>query len=328
MRIIANLEVELTEKGLEGSLSGGGLLTGEGDGVCDGSPREGGRRDGDPFPCLKDITVYPYRVLVARDTGEATIVYAPRRSQASSWEVFVLRRGEMVSTDGEVLQNRSFIAENERKLLNLERANRRAVTNLRRYCVKNRLLKMLTLTYVIAEFDRAVVKDDMNALFVRWRNLKGGKRFPYVYVIELHPGALQADGSRGPSHGLHVHVAVPLHYIDKHWLQDTWGHGIVHYKDPKKLREGDNRVRSGQLAYYLAKYISKGLELEHEHSKHRYEVAQGFSVEIERMSFRTLDLAKSWLRWYKGERFEEVWSYRDNVGWEGPPVWVYRSLGK
>jgi hypothetical protein len=125
-----------------------------------------------------------------------------------------------------------------------------------------------------------------------------------------------------------VHIAVPLHYVDKHWLQETWGHGIVHFKDPKKLRDGTRRQRSSLLARYLAKYIAKDLEIDHEIGKHRYEVAQGFDVEIERRTFATLAEANEWLHQYRGENFEEVWSYRDDVDWEGPPVWVFRSPGK
>lgn len=278
------------------------------------------------FPCQKDITVGPYRVLVAKDTGEATIVYAPGRSSESSWVSFDDGIDYLVDGDGAILQKRSTVAENDRKLKNLDRANRRAVAKLRRYCIKNRLLKMLTLTYADAQWDRATVKDDLNALFIRWRSLKGGKTFPYVYVLEVHPGALQTDGSRGPSHGLHVHVAVPLHYVDKHWLQQTWGHGIVHFKDPKLLRDGTKRQRSSRLAHYLAKYIAKDLEIDHEMGMHRYEVAQGFEVEIERQSFATLEEAVEWLRSYKGEDFKETWSYREDVDWEAPPVWLFRSL--
>jgi len=209
------------------------------------------------LPCQKDITVGPFRVLVAVDTGEATIVYAPGRSSESSWVSLDDGIDYLVDGDGAILQKRSSVEEYERKLLNLDRANRRAVAKLRRYCVKNRLLKMLTLTYTDAHWNRATVKDDVNALFIRWRCLKGGKTFPYVYVLEVHPGARQPDGLRGPSHGLHVHIAVPLHYVDKHWLQETWGHGIVHFKDPKKLRDGTRRQRSSLLARYLAKYIAK-----------------------------------------------------------------------
>jgi len=283
--------------------------------------------DNDPFPCQKDITVGPYRVLVAKDTGEATIVYAPARSRGSSWVSLEEGIDYLVDSVGSILEKRSSVQEYERKLKNLERANRRAVAKLRRYCVKNRLLKMLTFTYAEAQWDRDQVKIDLNALFIRWRFLKGGKRFPYAYVLELHPGAIQPDGSRAPSHGLHVHIAVPLHYVDKNWLQETWGHGIVHFKDPKKLRDGSSRQRSSKLASYLAKYIAKDLEIDHELGKHRYEVAQGFDVEIERATFFTLDGATKWLLGYQGEQFTEVWSYREDADWEGPPVWVFRSIG-
>jgi hypothetical protein len=176
----------------------------------------------------------------------------------------------------------------------------------------------LTLTYAEATWDRAAVKRDMNALFVRWRRLKGGKAFPYAYVLELHPSG----------HGLHVHVAVPLHYVDKHWLQETWGHGIVHYRDPKPLRQRNSRERSRRLSGYLAKYVSKDLSSDHVAYEQRYSVAQHFNVEMERRSFKTLVEAKAWILLYRGEHFDEVWSYADDDNWDGPPVWVFRSPGK
>jgi len=176
---------------------------------------------------------------------------------------------------------------------------------------------MLTLTYADEMWSRAAVKRDMNSLFVRWRHLKGSASFPYAYVLELHPSG----------HGLHAHVAVPLRYVDKHWLQETWGHGIVHYRDPKPLRERSSRERSRRLSGYLAKYISKDLAGDRVAFEQRYSVAQGFAVEIERRSFGMLTDARDWLTVYRGENFREVWSYRDDVDWDGPPVWVYRSPG-
>jgi hypothetical protein len=230
------------------------------------------------------------------------------------WESFV-------DETGEVVVKRPTIPEYERAIRNLERSNIRAVGELRRYCVKNALLKMLTLTFAEPHWDREEVKALVNDLFVRWRALKGGKKFPYAYVLELHPGTTEK-----PSHGLHVHVAVPLRYVDKHWLQETWGHGIVHYRDPKPLRAGNERDRARTLAFYLSKYISKDIFGEHEHGEHRYEVAQGFGVEKKSGRFSTLAEAKYWLQFFESEEFREVWASSEKSDWVGPPVWVFRSL--
>ncbi|HEY5111468.1 MAG TPA: hypothetical protein VII67_03960 [Acidimicrobiales bacterium] len=298
--------------------NGGVLLWhGEGDVGRGEGPREGVRRDGSPFPCQSDITVGPYKVSVAIDTGEATIVYNPSSSQANSWVSFGDGWDGLVSDDGEVITKRPSLTDEERASKNLERANKRAIVALRRYCVRNELQKMLTLTYADEMWDRTIVKSDMNALFVRWRQLKDSVAFPYAYVLELHPSG----------HGLHVHVAVPLRYIDKHWLQETWGHGIVHYRDPKRLRERDSRERSRRLSGYLAKYVSKDLSSDHISGEQRYSIAQGFNVEVKRRSFETLFEANEWLWHFIGESFHQVWSYLDSDVWDGPPVWVFRSPG-
>lgn len=283
-----------------------------------GAPREGGRRDDGPFPCQSDITVGPFRASVAIGTGEATIVYAPPRSTEGSWVSDEGKWEYLVDSHGEVLTKRPKLSDLERESKNLERASKRAHVALRRYCVANQLLKMLTLTYAQTVLEHKVVKDDVNALFVRWRSLKGGKSFPYAYVLEFHPGG----------HGLHVHTAVPLHFIDKFWLEETWGHGIVHYRDPKPLRHGDTRERARNLSRYLSKYVSKDLGNIHEKNAHRYEVAQGFGVEVERQAFHTLVEANHWLSKFRDESFVQVWESSKDQDWEGPPVWVFRSPGE
>ncbi|TAN26914.1 MAG: hypothetical protein EPN30_03975 [Actinomycetota bacterium] len=272
----------------------------------------------DSFPCQSDITVGPYRASVALDTGEASIIYAPRRSLGRSW-MAVDEYWEVLATDdGEVIAKRPRDSDSVRHAKNLERADKRALVALRRYCVRNSLLKMLTLTYADAQFEIRAAKRDINALFVRWRHLKDGQPFPYAYVLELHPGG----------HGLHSHLAVPLRFIDKHWLQETWGHGIVHFRDPKPLRDPDLRERARRLSGYLAKYISKDMIGAHESNRHRYEVAQGFGVKMVRRSFSSLREANQWLVNFRGERFRQVWSSADTPDWEGPFALVYRSPGR
>jgi len=293
------------------------LCDGEGDGGRGADPPEGGRRDGGPFRSQSDITVGPYRASIAIDTGEATIVYNPPRVQGNSWVPFDDEWDALVSVDGDVLSKRPSLSIEERASKNLERANKRARVALRRYCIKNELQKMLTFTYAEPAWNRGEVKHDMNQLFVRWRHLKHDKAFPYAYVLELHP----------MGHGLHVHAAVPLHFIDKHWLQETWGFGIVHYRDPKPLRETSSRERSRRLSGYLAKYVSKDLSKDRALNEQRYSVAQNFNVQIKRASFSSLVKAIEWIFGAKDELFEQVWSYNDDIDWDGPPVWVFRSPG-
>jgi hypothetical protein len=74
----------------------------------------------------------------------------------------------LVTQDGEVVEKRPELQTSDREMRNLVRANVRAVGELRRYCVKNRLLKMLTLTFAEPQWDRNEVKHQVNALSVRW----------------------------------------------------------------------------------------------------------------------------------------------------------------
>ena len=148
-------------------------------GGCGGGPRKGDHRNGGPFPCQSDITVGSYRASIAFGTGEATIVFAPPRSTEGSWGSDDEKWEYLVDSHGEVLTKRPKLSDLERESKNLERASKRAHVALRRYCVANQFLKMLTLTYAQSVLEHKVVKDDVNALFVRWRSLKGGKSFPY-----------------------------------------------------------------------------------------------------------------------------------------------------
>ena len=136
----------------------GVVLGGDG---CGEGPRRGQRRDGGPFPCQSDITVGPYKASVAIDTGEATIVYNPAGSRMNSWVSFDDGWDALVSVEGDIITKRPSLTDEERASKNLERANKRAIVALRRYCVRNELQKMLTLTYADEMWDRSAVKRDM-----------------------------------------------------------------------------------------------------------------------------------------------------------------------
>lgn len=175
---------------------------------------------------------------------------------------------------------------------------------------------MWTFTFKTAQWDKKLVKSHMNAFLMRWRMLNGGKPFPYVYVIELHP----------EGHGYHVHVGVPGGmFTDFFQLRRVWGHGRIRF-DQNSRHSGESRNDARRLAIYLSKYLAKDVNDDHAKGEHRYEPAQGFDVETTRRWFPSLREADTFLRFrVRGEKFDQVWSDYQIEDWMGPPTWLYRS---
>ena len=218
------------------------------------------------------------------------------------------------TSDGEL--NEGLLIEDalRRQEDNLARANRRAITESRRYAVRNKLTKMWTFTFKEAQWDRSKILEYMNDFFQRWRVLEG-KEFPYLYALELHPGG----------HGYHVHVAVPgWMFTDFFRLRRVWGHGRIRF-DKRKRQQGEPRDDARRLALYLVKYITKGFEQSHERGEHRYEVAQNFAVTVKRRAFSTYREAMDYLAYFAAESYSVVWSDYELDWWKGPPTWVLRS---
>jgi len=282
-----------------------------------------GRERGVPFPCPEDITGGAliergsYLVRVAVDVGEATICWHRPGATECEWRATASGKKELLvdKRTGEVRAERWLTPDEVKRTANLDRANRRARRELRQYCVRNRLSKMWTLT--LAEIlDKKTVKRRVNAFMHKWRDLNGGKEFPYLYVLELH-----ADGERW-----HVHVAVPNGYTDKHKLQELWGLGLIRFDESPRRGKGTGaREQYRRLAAYLAKYISKSIEDVHEPGEHRYERAQGFGVEVVRRSFAMFDNAESWLVSQPGGSWIQKWSSDEIATWDGPPAWGYEA---
>jgi hypothetical protein len=277
-----------------------------------------GLERGVPFPCPKDITAGPFLVNVYEDTGEAVIVFHSPRESPGAWRTLASGEWEVLVDERsrEPIAYRRVVLEDVKAERNLKHANLRARAKFRRYCVKNRLSKMWTLTYA-AVTPKAQVKRDVNAFMQRWRDMQKKGEFPYAYVFELHE-----DGVRW-----HVHLAVPVGYTDKHRLQALWGLGLVHFKESPwvSTRGIGGRERSRRLAHYLAKYLDKSFGDVHVPGEHRYEVAQGFGVKQVRRLFWMFDSAVAWLMTQERGQWELVWESAEIERWDGPDAWGYRS---
>jgi hypothetical protein len=277
---------------------------------------EGGARR---FPCPKDVTTSRFLVCVSEGVGEASVTYHSRGSsdRDRNPEARLLSRiAQFTNADGELNLGALVQAEFDLQAQNEKRAHQRAVKTVRQFCVRWSLTKMWTFTFKDEQWDRGEVKAYMNEFLIRWRILNGGKPFPYLYVLELHP----------EGHGYHVHVAVPGGFFtDFFQLRRVWGHGRIRF-DANNRHSGESRNDARRLATYLSKYLSKDLGGDHQRGEHRYEPAQGFEVQTTRRWFPTFRAAVSFLRYgVAGETFVEVWSDYEIDAWLGPPTWLYRS---
>lgn len=159
---------------------------------------------------------------------------------------------------------------------NAARSHSRRRKQMRRYAVANCLTRMWTLTYRGAgEHDPARVKKDIARFVKKLRAYRGGGLFPYLWVIEWHPGG----------HGLHVHLAL-TGFVHKAALEELWGRGFVNFSD--RRTQAGKTMRGATLAAYLGKslagYLAKGAVGECDGS-HFYEVGQGFTPKSESAVF-------------------------------------------
>lgn len=146
------------------------------------------------------------------------------------------------------------------------RNGRRARGKVRRYCRHNRLRYLWTLTYALEPKSHAQVVADLRVFFERIRQAYRSR--PLIAVIE-----------RGTENGrLHVHFALDR-WTWKHGVHVLWGFGWVDVSGPKS---GGARWPTGELARYLAKYVSKDVDeqsdgdaAERAAGEHRYLVTQG-----------------------------------------------------
>ena len=191
-----------------------------------------------------------------------------------------------------------------------QEAARRARRQLRRFCKEHQLFFMWTLTYGNGgQRDLRQLRRQVERLVGKVVRERGGKRFPWTYVVEPHK-----DGER-----LHVHMAVPF-WFDQRRLTELWGHGHVWCSD-KRRRGSCRMVGAIQAANYLAKYLDKQFAGS-EAGQHRYEVARGWRVQSFQIGVRDLD---------EGQRYAETvfmaepfyrWDSSSCEEWAAPPVRV------
>jgi hypothetical protein len=193
-------------------------------------------------------------------------------------------------------------------------AARRARGQIRRYCAANRLNRLGTLTYAGGGcHDPSVLRADVAAFFKGLRAGLGGKRLPYLWVPEWHPGG----------HGLHVHFAVGR-FIKRGLIEEAWGRGHVHIKLLGDLPVGSGSLEESRVSgRYLAKYAAKALDEQRLPGLHRYEVAQSFQPgKIECYGPTTEHAIENAAR-YMGREPAVVWRSSSVEGWCAPPAcWV------
>lgn len=176
----------------------------------------------------------------------------------------------------------SKLSESRRRELNAQRVQQRARKQLRQYAVRNKLTRLVTLTFRCQACDgdpcwcgeksdpgsRDQVKAYVNRAMVALREVLGVDALPYVYVIER--------GARYTMR-LHVHLAVSGD-VSEQALEAAWPHGHVDVSD--STVRGGVRARARGVATYLAKYLAKSLGDEDPAWAHSYERSQGFNLRV------------------------------------------------
>ncbi len=197
-------------------------------------------------------------------------------------------------------------------------AGRRARTNLRRYCVANRLNRLGTLTYEgDGCHDQRQVRQDVGVFFRALRRGLGGSPLPYVWVPEWHK----------TDHGLHLHFAIGR-YVPRSTIKAAWdvpGAGFVHIKLLGDLPVGSGSVAEARKAAgYLGKYVTKSFDQERPRGLKRYDVAEGFGPKFRRLSGRSADEVVDKACSLMGAEPSWCWSSREVEDWKGAPAIAVR----
>jgi hypothetical protein len=190
-----------------------------------------------------------------------------------------------------------------------EEAARRARAKIRRYCATHQLNRLGTLTFAGEGcHDQRQLRAYVGEFFRQLRLGLGDKPFPYVWVPEWHT----------TNHGLHVHFAVGQ-YIRRSLIESAWPHGFVHIKLLGDLPTGTGPLgEARKAAGYLSKYVSKSfLDTKRINGLHRYDLAQGFSPQVERITGTSAHalIALASERFGAWPTYE--WSSADMPDWRG-----------
>lgn len=191
----------------------------------------------------------------------------------------------------------------------------RARSRIRRYAAEHGLRFMWTLTYATEQHDPARVLRDVERLVAKVAKERGGQRFPYVRVLELHKSG----------HGIHVHMGVPFWFAQAD-LAELWGKGFVWCSD-KKPKGAAVAVGARVAARYLSKYVGKAFEVT-EFGRHRYECAQGFGVTSYRFLAKSMDDGISDGLSFFPSGIAHFWASTSDPSWLGPPVVAVQCLDR
>jgi hypothetical protein len=247
----------------------------------------------------------------------------PEAGEAALWQ----EAGRPVPEDRDGRDESAWgeLTDEERAERNEARALSRARTEVRRYCVRNRLDRMWTLTFRCWECDAAPCACGLAAspsldeawrawdAFVRRLRRALGRNVPLLAVVER--------GSKG-TRRLHVHVAVGF-YVKGEELERVWGHGHVKPRRSRVAAAG-KRERARRAAGYLSKYLSKELGQERAENGNRYRRAQGFAARVVRRRRLTAEDARWFAARLCGGNVVDVWRSEGDGEWRGPPVVVVR----
>lgn len=195
-----------------------------------------------------------------------------------------------------------------------QEAARRARGKVRRYCAANRLNRLGTLTYRGSGcHDPRKLRADVAEFIRELRQGLGGQALPYLWVPEWHK----------TDHGQHVHFAVGR-YVQRQLIERSWGRGFVHIKLLGDLPVGSTSLHEARKAAgYLSKYVGKAFEQRRIPGLHRYDVAQGFQPEAQRLWGRTVDDVIDQATEQMGAEPARLWSSDEVEGWKAPPaVWM------
>lgn len=191
-------------------------------------------------------------------------------------------------------------------------AERRARTTLRRYCVANKLDRLVTLTY-----RPDTLPDDWSDC---WKDIERFRR--RLFKVLGESVALACVIERGSqSDRLHVHCAVGQ-YIQKSDLEQAWGLGFVDIRKVKVSGVG-KRERGRRAAAYLSKYLGKG-SADRDFNGKRYSVTRHFQARKVRTRVLGPTDGLEALLELLGGFVVSSWSSIGVEGWEGPPVYVFQ----
>jgi hypothetical protein len=204
-------------------------------------------------------------------------------------------------------------------------AANRAAVKVRRYAVRNRLTRMVTLTYAEGVHDPVVVERDVSAFIEALRRERfGGRKFAYLWVREWHK----------TGHGIHVHILVGA-YVPEATLRACWGRGFVSARRMDRVptepgeaplrRRASARTLARRGASYVAKYVRKTFEDEAwPPGTHRYDKARGYEGTARTFAAASWDEARAIAVFELGGELPAVTFFSEEYGekYEGPPLRV------